>query len=107
MDVVVHANPGRFEAGKGLLMEMPTGSPYLSRSLGVDKARGVRHVLEEGHAVAFAGDGFPDAEAARLASGELRFARGDLADVLGREGSAFHRFDTWSDIARDLLRRGA
>ena len=26
VEVEIHANPGRFEAGKGLLMEMPTGS---------------------------------------------------------------------------------
>ena len=31
--------------------------------------------------VAFAGDGFPDEEAARLVPGHLRFARGDLASV--------------------------
>ena len=37
----------------------------------------------------------------------LRFARGDLADVLEREGFKFHPFETWSDIARVLLRRGA
>jgi 2-hydroxy-3-keto-5-methylthiopentenyl-1-phosphate phosphatase len=107
VEVVVHANPGRFEVGRGLLMEMPTGSPYLSPTLGVDKARVVRRYLDAGRTVAFAGDGFPDAESARLVPGDLRFARGDLADVLGREGLPFHPFDTWSDIARVLLRRGA
>ena len=101
----VHSNPGRFEAGKGLLMEMPTGSPYLSPTLGVDKARIVRRLLDEGRIVAFAGDGFPDAESARLVPDDLRFARGDLADVLEREGLEFRRFDAWSDIARALLDR--
>ncbi len=103
----MHSNPGRFEAGQGLLMEMPTGSPFLSPTLGVDKARVVRRHLDEGRTVAFAGDGFPDAEAARLVPAGLRFARADLADVLGREGLAYHRFETWSDIAAVLLRRGA
>src|SRR5262245_52796473 len=28
-----HANPGRFELGHGLLMELPTDSPYFSREL--------------------------------------------------------------------------
>lgn len=107
VDVEVHSNPGRFEAGKGLLMEMPTGSPYLSPTLGVDKTAVVRHHLAAGGAVAFAGDGFPDADPARLVAGELRFARGDLADVLRREGLPFHPFDRWSDITRVLLRRGA
>lgn len=105
VDVEVHANPGRFEAGRGLLLELPTGSPYLSPTLGVDKARVVRRHLDAGRAVAFAGDGFPDAEAARLVPGGLRFARGDLADVLRREGLEFTGFDVWSDVARALLGR--
>jgi 2,3-diketo-5-methylthio-1-phosphopentane phosphatase len=103
VEVEVHSNPGRFEAGKGLLLEMPTGSPYLSQQLGVDKAQVVRCHLVEGRTVAFAGDGFPDAEAARLVPGNLRFARSDLADVLAQENLAFHPFETWSDIARILL----
>jgi 2,3-diketo-5-methylthio-1-phosphopentane phosphatase len=104
VNVVVHANPGRFEAGRGLLMEMPIGSPYLSQSLGVDKTAVVRQYVAKGGRVAFAGDGFPDADPARLVPGTLRFARGDLADVLQKEGLEFQRFQTWSDIARTLLR---
>jgi 2-hydroxy-3-keto-5-methylthiopentenyl-1-phosphate phosphatase len=107
VEVEVHSNPGRFEAGKGLLMEMPTGSPYLSATLGVDKMEVVRRLLAEGRTVAFAGDGFPDAGAARLVPGELRFARGDLANVLRDERLPFHPFETWSDIARVLPGRGA
>jgi 2,3-diketo-5-methylthio-1-phosphopentane phosphatase len=103
VDVEVYANPGRFEAAKGLVMEMPLGSPYLSPSLGVDKTGVVRKLLTQGGKVAFAGDGFPDVEPARLVSANLRFARGDLADVLQQEGLAFHRFDTWSDIPPVLL----
>jgi 2-hydroxy-3-keto-5-methylthiopentenyl-1-phosphate phosphatase len=103
VNVEVHANPGRFEPGRGLLMEMPTDSPYLSPTLGVDKARVVRRHLDEGRTVAFAGDGFPDAEPALLVPGTLRFARGDLAELLDREGQDYQPFDTWSDIARVLL----
>jgi 2-hydroxy-3-keto-5-methylthiopentenyl-1-phosphate phosphatase len=103
----VHSNPGQFEPGRGLLMELPTGSPYLSQTLGVDKARVVRTHLDAGRTVAFAGDGFPDAESARLVPGDLRFARGDLADVLTSENLEFHSFETWSDIARVLLERRA
>src|SRR5262249_20307472 len=66
VEVEVHANPGRFEEGHGLLMEMPVNSPYFSNTLGIDKAGIVRRKLEEGRIVAFAGDGFPDAESARL-----------------------------------------
>lgn len=105
VDIEVHANPGRFALGQGLLMEMPTKSPFWSPMLGVDKAGVVRHFLREGRTVAFAGDGFPDAAPARLVPDDLRFARGDLADVLQRERLPFHPFDMWSDIADRLLQR--
>ena len=103
VDIEVHANPGQFVAGQGLLMEMSTESPFWSPMLGVDKAGVVRHFLSEGRTVAFAGDGFPDADPARLVPDNLRFARGDLADVLQRERLPFHPFDVWSDIADHLL----
>ncbi|MCE9566823.1 MAG: HAD-IB family phosphatase [Planctomycetes bacterium] len=107
VELEVHSNPGRFEAGKGLLMEMPTGSPFLSTTLGVNKTEVVRKLIAEGVEVAFAGDGFPDADPARLVPGELRFARGDLADVLKQEGLEFQPFAAWSDIARALIQRGS
>ena len=37
---------------------------------------------------------------------DLRFARGDLAEVLRSERLLFHSFDSWSDIADRLLQRG-
>ena len=105
VSLTVHSNPGEFRTGEGLLMEMPRGSPFLSPTLGIDKTGVVQHFLAERHTVAFAGDGFPDAEPARLVTGELRFARGDLASVLQAEGLSFHRFDAWSEIAMILLER--
>jgi 2-hydroxy-3-keto-5-methylthiopentenyl-1-phosphate phosphatase len=107
VEIEVHSNPGRFEVGKGLLMEMPKDSVFLSQTLGVDKARVVRHYLDEGRTVAFAGDGFPDAEAARLVPGNLRFAHADLAEVLQREELEFVLYDKWSDIAHQLIQRSA
>ncbi|MBN9523704.1 HAD-IB family phosphatase [bacterium] len=104
VEVEVHANPGRFETGRGLLMEMPADSPFRCDNLGVDKARVVRSHLDAGRVVAFAGDGFPDAAAARLVPGDLRFARGDLAGVLAGEGLPFRPFTVWSDVARALVR---
>jgi 2,3-diketo-5-methylthio-1-phosphopentane phosphatase len=103
VELEVHSNPGRFVPGLGLQMEMPLGSPFLSPTLGVDKAQVVRHHLEQGRTVAFAGDGFPDEEAALLVPGRLRFARGDLADVLKHKGERFQPFDAWSEIARQIL----
>lgn len=101
----VHSNPGRFVPGLGLQMEMPVGSPFLSPTLGVDKARIVQHHLEQGRTVAFVGDGFPDEEAALLVPGGLRFARNDLADVLRQKGEPFQLFNAWSEIAQCLLAR--
>ena len=106
VSVVVHANPGRFEVGRGLRMEMPTGSPYLSEFLGVDKhRRGSGNTWPSGGRVAFAGDGFPDADAARLVPVKRRrFARADLADVLpGKKGSISGGIIPWSEIADRLL----
>jgi 2,3-diketo-5-methylthio-1-phosphopentane phosphatase len=98
----VHSNPGRFIEGRGLVMEPPPPGPFSSHQLGVDKAGIVRHALEEGRRVAFAGDGFPDREAALLVPADLRFARGDLAAVLAEEGRAFIPFSRWAEIARNL-----
>ena len=103
LELEVHSNPGRFVPGLGLQMEMPVGSPFLSPTLGVDKAQIVRHHLEQGRTVAFAGDGFPDEEAALLVPGCLRFASSDLAEVLKQKGETFQWFDNWTQIARQLL----
>lgn len=105
IEIEIHANPGRFEAGKGLVMEMPKDSLFWSPMLGVDKAGIVQHFLSKGWTVAFAGDGFPDAEPARLVPADLRFARGDLADMLSRDQLPYHQFEKWTDIARQLLER--
>lgn len=103
VDITVHANPGRYEEGQGLIMELPAGSPYLSPNLGVDKTAVVRHFIRSGARVAFAGDGFPDVEPARLVPGNLRFARGDLANVLEEDDLKFRGFAAWSDIPGMLL----
>jgi 2-hydroxy-3-keto-5-methylthiopentenyl-1-phosphate phosphatase len=99
----VHANPGSYSPRRGLEMHLPTESPYLSLELGIDKAHIVRDGLSYNEQVAFAGDGFPDAEAARLVAAELRFARGDLANILTEEGLAFHPYESWADVARILV----
>ena len=103
VDLEVHSNPGRFVPGAGLRMELPLGSPFLSPSLGIDKAQVVRYHVAAGREAAFAGDGFPDEEAALLVPAGRRFARGDLADVLRAKGEGFREFESWSQIADDLL----
>lgn len=98
----VYANPGRFEANRGLLMEPPAPGPFFSPTLGVDKAAVVQSGLDEGRRVAFAGDGYPDIDAARLVDDSLRFARADLAKALTDEGLSFRPFTCWSEVAQAL-----
>lgn len=107
VELTVHANPGRFEPGRGLLMARPEGSPFFSPTIGVDKRAVTERALREADRVAFAGDGYPDIDAARLVPDDLRFARGALAEALAAEGLPFRTFDRWSDVARDLLARDA
>lgn len=103
VEIEVHANPGEFRAGEGLRMSLPRDSPYFSPTLGIDKAAIVRHFQADGSLVAFAGDGFPDVEPAKLVPEHLRFARGALASVLDRDGLKYQPYVTWSDIARALV----
>lgn len=99
----VYANPGNFVPGQGLQMELPTSDRFRSPTVGVDKAGVVAYWLGQGHRVAFAGDGFPDADAAKLVDASIRFAKADLAEQLQRDGFAFQPFGVWSDIATHLL----
>jgi 2,3-diketo-5-methylthio-1-phosphopentane phosphatase len=104
--IEVHANTGEFVEGRGLLMRRPEGTPFPSENLGVDKAAVVRHYRDRGAVVAFAGDGYPDADAARLVDDDLRFARADLAETLQREGLGFHPFERWGEVADALVSKG-
>jgi 2-hydroxy-3-keto-5-methylthiopentenyl-1-phosphate phosphatase len=99
----LHANLGTFQPGRGLLMELPKDSAYFSPTHGIDKAAVVNQSLASTQTVAFAGDGYPDFDAAKLVPATLRFARGDLAETLTREGLPFHPFHEWSEVARYLL----
>jgi 2-hydroxy-3-keto-5-methylthiopentenyl-1-phosphate phosphatase len=103
VNLQVWSNPGRFIAGKGLVMELPRESPFFSDRLGVDKTAVVRQAIAQGRRVAFAGDGPPDIDPARLVPANLRFARADLAQALSDEGLAFREYDRWSEIARMLV----
>lgn len=100
----VYANPGEFVPGQGLQMSLPAEDRFRSPTVGVDKAGVVQHWLDQGATVAFAGDGFPDAEAARLVNAELRFARADLAQQLQQDQLSFQSFHVWSEVADNLLR---
>ena len=103
VSIELYANPGVFVEGQGLHMSLPEGEQFRSPTIGVDKAGVVRHWLNQGYRVAFAGDGYPDTEAARLVPSELRFAKADLAQQLQQEQLAFQPFCVWSEIAGRLL----
>lgn len=99
---VVHANPGEFVSGQGLFMKSPFQSPFYTATTGIDKGAVVRHYLQQGLQVAFAGDGRPDLAPALLVPPELRFARGWLADELERQSEPFVRFERWREVAKRL-----
>jgi 2-hydroxy-3-keto-5-methylthiopentenyl-1-phosphate phosphatase len=100
----VHANPGRIEPGRGLVLELPRASPFFSQETGIDKAGVVRDALARYKSVAFAGDGPPDLDAALLVDGDLRFARGFLAGELTRRGQSFREFRRWRDVVRTIVK---
>ncbi len=99
----IHANPGEFDSATGLSMTRPKNSEFASYEIGVNKAAVVEHWCGRSKTVAFAGDGYPDADAAKVVPERLRFARADLAEQLTSEGLSFRPFSVWSDIATALL----
>jgi 2-hydroxy-3-keto-5-methylthiopentenyl-1-phosphate phosphatase len=103
VEAVVHSNPGHIQKGQGLVIERPSGAPFFSAEVGVDKAAVVRDALKRYEQVAFAGDGPPDLEPALLVPPRFRFARGYLADALRRRQEPFQEFRSWSEIARSLV----
>ena len=98
----LHTNPGRFEPASGLIMELPTDSPFLDPAVGISKGAVVQHHLDVGATVAFAGDGRPDVAPALLVPPERRFAREWLADHLDETGREYRPYAAWSDVARTL-----
>lgn len=103
IELEVHANPGVFEPSTGLVMTLPTDSPFFSPSHGIDKAAIVAHYIDLGATVAFIGDGLPDVEASKLVPEQLRFARRDLAQALTRDKLGYRSYHRWSQAIRLIL----
>ena len=101
--ITVHANPGRFLPGKGLVMERPDDPRIAREAIGIDKAEVVRIHSAGARAVAFAGNSPPDLAAARLVPDRLRFARGSLRSELDRLDLAYRPFDRWHEVVEALL----
>ena len=98
----VHANPGHYVEGGGLVLERPLNSPFCSPTHGIDKSALLRDAVTRYARVAFAGNGPPDEAAALLAPPELRFARAWLARHFRARGELFQPFERWSEIATSL-----
>lgn len=103
VQVPVHSNPGRIEPNRGLVLELDRESPFFHSLIGVDKSAVVRDALARYERVAFAGDGPPDLEPSLLVEGDLRFARGWLANELKRRQLPYRPYRRWSGIAAALL----
>lgn len=103
LTVPVHACPGRFVEGQGLIMEAPTASAYFRPEFGVDKRMLIEDLQSRYVRVAFAGNGSPDYQASIAVPPELRFARGWLARRFDQESVPYQSFDIWSDVADSLL----
>jgi 2-hydroxy-3-keto-5-methylthiopentenyl-1-phosphate phosphatase len=99
----IHANPGVFAPETGLVLSLPVDSPYFKRETGIDKSAIVRAALARDPRAVFAGDGRPDLAPARLVAADSRFARGWLARHLQNSHEGFRPFETWSQIADQLL----
>lgn len=102
----IHANPGRFVEGQGLLMSLPYGMPFFCPVNGIDKSAIVKAGINKaGQAgVAYAGDGLTDVVPSLLVNENYRFARGDLARVLDEKKQGYHSFERWREIVSHLLK---
>lgn len=104
----VNASPGLYHPGGPLELSPPTGSPFYSPENGIDKAGIVRHHLDRGAVVAYAGDSFTDLEAALLVPDALRFGTAVLRERLREMNERVNNFNRWGEVAAALLEmRGA
>lgn len=103
IEPTLHASPGRYDPERGLVMELPRKSPFLSEKTGIDKEAVLRDALARHDIVAFAGDGRPDIGPALLVPPERRYARGWLAEQLQERKESFVPFTSWPDIASGLI----
>ena len=101
--VEVHANPGEFQPGVGLRIDLPVHSRFFSPTVGIDKEAIVRDAISRSDQVAFAGDGPPDVASAMLVKPELRFARGWLARHFDERAVPFVEYRRWTDVLPHIL----
>jgi 2-hydroxy-3-keto-5-methylthiopentenyl-1-phosphate phosphatase len=107
VQVPIVSNPGTIAGDGTLQMRLPTESPFYCAEIGIDKLSVVKWAQDRFADVAFAGDGRPDEAPARAVSPQQRFARGWLAEQFERDGTEFHKFERWSEIAVRLTEEDA
>ncbi len=88
----VHANPGQFVEGQGLLMEMPTNSQVWSPTLGVDKKGVCVASWTKGERWPSPGR-LPRCRTGAVVPGDLRFARAILPMSCAASGCRFTQRD--------------
>lgn len=101
--VSIHANPGRFITGRGLVITLPEDERVADPDTGIDKAEVMRIHGEGAGCIAFAGNSHVDLSGARLATAGCCFARAPLDQLLSDEGRSFQTIERFHDVANALL----
>jgi len=81
-----------------------SSSPYFSDVFGLDKRKVLERIRKDYEYIFFAGDSEPDLAAAKVA--DLAYARGELEELLRKEGMQFTAFSDFKQIEKDLVEKG-
>ena len=101
--LTVHANPGRFVPGQGLVLSLPEDERVAQADIGIDKAEVIRVHADGATCIAFAGNSHVDLTGARLATDGYCFGRAPLDGLLVDEGRSCHSINGFHDVANMLL----
>ncbi|PKM55395.1 MAG: 2,3-diketo-5-methylthio-1-phosphopentane phosphatase [Firmicutes bacterium HGW-Firmicutes-5] len=97
--IPIITNEGSFINGH-FKMQANEKSWFYHKVYGVDKQKVVLHYKKKYKKVYFAGDSEPDYKAAL--SADIRFAKGELLELLKASGHTYYPFETFADII-DIL----
>ncbi|BCG57331.1 MtnX-like HAD-IB family phosphatase [Paenibacillus sp. URB8-2] len=102
-NVTVISMPAVHENG-ALRIVPDTANPFFSEIFGLDKRKVLEDIRGRYRTVLFAGDSEPDLEAAKAA--DIAFARGELRDLLTRDGISHVPVDDYHAISGYLKEKG-
>jgi len=100
LDVPVRTNRAMFE-GRRIRIEYPFADPSCTLC-GTCKLDRVFELRVGGHRVVYIGDG--DSDLCPAVEADIVFAKRRLAELCDAEGIAYHRFDSFSEIEREMER---